>query len=210
MGGGQLKKIKPHDSDGGSQPATVVSQPAAVRPATISAATVATDIGHMASKPSAPQQRPHVSLRTPGLTLKAGIARNEPKEAAVADDRHDRTSPYTAESLDAAWDAYIEANPTEHLIVNSMRSHRPVHIAGDTWQVTVDSESQAQIFRDAMPALLRHIHDSLQNDMLSFDIVLNRGQSAPVVWNEREVYQHMMATSEKMRNFVEAFKLTLI
>lgn len=110
-----------------------------------------------------------------------------------------------------AWNSYIAANPTEHVLVNSMRSHLP-ETSGtpDAWVVSVDSEPQRNAFIDNIQTLLAHLRDHLANDNVTLEINVKAGEAAPAVWNEREVLHHILETSPRTRKLIEGFKLTLI
>ncbi len=60
-----------------------------------------------------------------------------------------------------------------------------------------------------MMSLLGSIRDSLSNDNVTLTVQLNTGDVAPSVWNEREVLRHITESSDKMRDFIDTFKLTL-
>lgn len=230
-GEGQLKKIVPatnHLSEpvkGVSAPVPQVSAPAPVheskpepRPAAPAAAPRA---GAAAPSPRTqpPQARPaaapgrplRTSLNAPVFSLRMTAADSGPDTAARPDAlRPKRTQEYTDEAMNAAWDEYIANHPTEHVLVNSMRSHRPVRSADGVWCVTVDSEPQRNVFVESMASLLGEFRDRLSNDEITVAVHINAGEAAPAVWNEREVLRHITESSETMRKLIDTFKLTLI
>lgn len=226
-GEGQLKKIAPAAS--GAPAAPVQSRPADVRPAPQPA--VQPESHHpaqlhtpnvVAESPAAyaPAPRsasgssfPRTSLHTPAFSLRqAAASENIKGEAApAAAVRPRRTEAYTADDMYNAWDAYIAANPTSQVLVNSMRSHLPVRDGdSDRWRVIVDSEPQRNVFVDNMMSLAGFLRDSLKNDNIEFQVLVNQGVYSPAVWNEREVLRHIVNSSASMRDFVDKFRLTLI
>lgn len=104
----------------------------------------------------------------------------------------------------------MDENPKEHVLVNSMRAHLPQTSSGNTWTVSVDSDTQANIISEKLPMLHDFLRNALKNDLLQIHVQVNQGDTAPVVWNEREVLKHMVESSEKVRNFVDKLKLNLI
>ena len=101
--------------------------------------------------------------------------------------------------------------PTERILVNTMRACPPHPVDGrpDLYLITVENPAQRDMMNDQLPTLLRHIHDSLQNDLIAFEIDINEGVSSPATWNEREVIAYMQQSSPSVAEFFRKFKLTL-
>lgn len=158
------------------------------------------------SHDAATQRR--TTLRTPGFSIKQGIKPSE--SAAVAPASALRNAEFTAERLLEAWKEFIASNPKEHVLVNTMRVHWPEKNSGNRWTVVVESDTQANIFNEKLGLLHGFLRNALANDLVEIAVEVNNGEAAPVVWNEREVLQHMLASSEKAHSFVEKLKLTLM
>ncbi len=90
-----------------------------------------------------------------------------------------------------------------------MRTARPQRIEGNRFSITVENPGQLDLMTQAIPEILRYIHDSLLNDRITIEIFVNSGESAPYTWNEREVLAHIAETTPVFKKFVEEFKLTL-
>ena len=62
---------------------------------------------------------------------------------------------------------------------------------------------------EKMPVLLKHIHDALGNDQVTFRIETNEGVSSPATWNEREIVAYLTETKPSVASFFKKFKLSL-
>ncbi|MDE7125684.1 MAG: hypothetical protein K2O12_04300, partial [Muribaculaceae bacterium] len=220
-GEGLLHKITPATSE---KPAMAPAAPAAasaIPPATQRADRQAQQISEAPAtytptprihRPTARETPLRTSLHTPAFSLKhASAALNEQQHEEAQSLQPKRDKSYDEAAMTAAWNEFIAANPTEHVLVNSMRSHLPVPDADKRiWNVTVDSEPQRNVFIDNMMNLIGFLRDRLENDHISIEVTVNAGATPPTVWNEREVYRHIMESSDSMRQFIESFKLTLI
>ncbi len=215
-GEGQLKKIEPVAQ---SQPATSVystsvppvehvAEPPVrpVSPAMPSPVTLS------ASAPLPPVNVP--SSRQPGRSLATISIRKQPQHhvaevAATRQKQELRKNPYSIDALDMTWETYIQAHPTSHILINTMRMARPQKTGEDRFVIKVENPGQLDLMEQAMPDILAHIHKALGNDMIAISVALNEGESAPHTWNERQVLAHIIETSPYFKTFSDDLKLKL-
>lgn len=153
-----------------------------------------------------PTAVPHtISIRNPEATLHP-----ESGTATVAAAEPSRSAKYSPEQLLAAWDAYKDAHPKSHILVNTMRASRPeASDRPDVYTVTVENQGQKEMLEAEMPSLLAHVHDALDNDFVAFDIVLNQGASSPSTWSEREIVAYMSEQYPNVKKLMTKLKLSL-
>lgn len=120
-----------------------------------------------------------------------------------------RNEPYTREQLHKAWQKFMQAHPTEHILVNTMRASFPAPQKGHTYKIMVENEMQRQTVEHAFPELLRSVRDELSNDHFSLIVEINQGAASPHTWNEREVLNHMVENIPALRGFIDDLGLTL-
>lgn len=120
-----------------------------------------------------------------------------------------RENPYTREQLNKAWQAYMSAHPTEHILVNTMRASFPSQIEGDSYKIMVENEMQRNVFDHAAPELLKFVRDAIKNDRFAISVEINQGEASPHTWNEREVLSHMIENIPELRGFIDDLGLTL-
>lgn len=120
-----------------------------------------------------------------------------------------RNEPYTREQLHKAWQKFMQAHPTEHILVNTMRASFPAQQEGHTYKIMVENEMQRQTVEHAFPELLRSVRDELSNDHFSLIVEINQGAASPHTWNEREVLNHMVENIPALRGFIDDLGLTL-
>lgn len=120
-----------------------------------------------------------------------------------------RNEPYSREQLNKAWQNFMQAHPTEHILINTMRASFPAPQEGHTYKIMVENEMQRQTVEQAFPALLQAVRDELSNDHFSLVVEINQGAASPHTWNEREVLNHMVENIPALRGFIDDLGLTL-
>ena len=201
---------------------TAAPGPQAVRPSQASQPAQATPPSRPADVPTAqrvaavPRSVPRMSsigISGPSISIRPGAARgaataatSEP--AAVGGNR---ASQFGQVDLERVWDGFAAARPTMHILVNTMRASRPVAIEGKSmaYRVTVENEMQRDVLSHAMTDLLTSLRNNLDNDMITLEIEINRGETARHTWNDREVLTRMLEESPAIKRLMDDLKLTL-
>lgn len=229
-GEGRLRKIDAADTKAPlvSAPAatapTKPSAPAATHKATSPQATGATPQA-APQAPAAPQphvqaSRPATHMPAPGMrsTLKMPVFNiNRPNETAAATDDategntagSGRCKPYSQTDLDNAWDEFIDAFPRKRILVNSMRTSRPVRLDESQVGVDLDSEIQLSTFREELGELLQWMRDRLQNDHLTLQLKVTDREPMRHVLNDRELMLTIIKERPMLEKFIKGLKLTL-
>ncbi|MDE5941835.1 MAG: DNA polymerase III subunit gamma/tau [Muribaculaceae bacterium] len=224
--GQRLKKIEVADSTAEAAApyrATPRQQPASVPPAQTQPQTVRPAVSHSpaVSVPSAPRVAPAPPARTPGrvagrghVSLASAFAEQKSEVSAAPGavaPRH--RNPVSEDALTAAWEKYMAANPKAHLLVNTMRAHRPVGCGDpshpELFVVTVVNPGQVELLTQEKPRLLEFLRAELTNDYIDFKLDLNEDAAAPTAWSDRDVLNHLVETNPQLAGFITDFKLTL-
>lgn len=194
-----------------------INTPATPQPSTVSEsspapyrqAPTASTSRPVAPRPAAPIPKV-INLRTPNASLKGGIATSDKASRPVAHTgATHRTEPYTDEQIARAWDDYMTTHPKEHVLVNTMRTARPVRTGTDLFTVTVENPGQTELMSQWLPDILASLRDATQNDAVTINVTINEGAAPAYTWNERDVYAHMVANIPGLKSFIDDFKLTL-
>lgn len=153
----------------------------------------------------APGSRGHISL--------ASVMAEKPAEqTAAGPTAPKRTTPFTDAQLMQQWEAFIAAHPKEHILVNTMRAHSPVHADGDapeTYLVTVVNIGQVELLNEVKPRLLGFLRDALQNDMLELRFNHDESAISPTAWSDRDVLAHLVENSPNVATLINTFKFSL-
>lgn len=229
-GEGRLRKIDAADtkaplvSAAAATAPTKPSAPAATHKATSPQATGATPQA-APQAPAAPQphvqaSRPATHMPAPGMrsTLKMPVFNiNRPNETTAATDDategntagSGRCKPYSQTDLDNAWDEFIDAFPRKRILVNSMRTSRPVRLDESQVGVDLDSEIQLSTFREELGELLQWMRDRLQNDHLTLQLKVTDREPMRHVLNDRELMLTIIKERPMLEKFIKGLKLTL-
>ncbi len=141
----------------------------------------------------------HSKDASQSASVQPGIGTTAPK----------RNEPYTREQLNKAWQNFMQAHPTEHILINTMRASFPAPQEGHTYKIMVENEMQRQTVEQAFPALLQDVRNDLCNDHFSLTVEINQGAASPHTWNEREVLNHMVENIPALRGFIDDLGLTI-
>lgn len=210
-GEGQLQKI---DTAAQSSPITKENTPS-----TPVATPVPASKPSVVASPPAPQYTPRPAKskvkfggNTPHFSISNHTAK-APAEASLtatpAASSLKRDSSFTIENLHAAWKEFIKANPSRHILNNTMRASFPTLVEGNTFIMLVENEKQHQEMNEAMPSILKYLRDILNNDFVDIRVDINQGEASPHTWNERQVLSHIMEQRPILKDFIDTFGLTL-
>lgn len=167
--------------------------------------------GGPASKPApSPVKRP---LKRPASTFSINPAKTSPQNgaqsAAVSPVREQRNGQYSREQLNKAWQDFIKAHPTEHILINTMRASFPAPVEGHNYKMMVENEMQRGVMEQIAPDLLKFVRDALENDSFTLTVEINEGAASPHTWNERDVLRHMVENIPALRGFIDDLGLTI-
>lgn len=208
-GEGQLKPIvaEPQKTYAAAQPQPKTTEPApAPQPKRTITPPPPPPPAQQASQPAVKRKSPIMS--GPSLRdLKS--APKETAQAPAAAAAKARTTPYTDEQVIASWHEYMNQHPTEQVLVNTMRASTPARVSGDIFRITVENHAQTQIMSAHMPELMKHIHDTLSNDLIKIEIAENHDAGSPHTWNDRELLGHIIEGNPAIRELIDSFKLML-
>lgn len=172
----------------------------------------------MPTQPPASRTAAHLPTTGTRSTLKMPVFNiNRPSEqAAATDDATDgiaagsgRCKPYSQTDLDNAWDEFIDAFPRKRILVNSMRTSRPVRLDESQVGVDLDSEIQLSTFREELGELLQWMRDRLQNDHLTLQLKVTDREPMRHVLNDRELMITIIKERPMLEKFIKGLKLTL-
>lgn len=168
-----------------------------------------------ASYSSTPQpvSAPKRPLKRPASTFSINHSREnaqaQSQGAAEMANRVVRNGLYSREQLNKAWQDFIKAHPTEHILINTMRASFPAQVDGHNYKMMVENEMQQSLMEQASQELLRFIRDAIENDHFTLAVELNQGAASPHTWSEREVLTHMVENIPDFKDFMEGLGLTL-
>ena len=225
-GGGQLQKIA--DSNTPSAPvqqaATTAAAPAAPNgppktpvtatpgPTSTSAASPQKPVTSPLPPPAAPPAGKRIIKKTGiGTFSISGNDGNTSQQSSSLTPAatQQRDAAYTPGQLNSAWQSYIKAHPTSHILINTMRASFPSPMEGHTYRVMVENEKQREEMMSAMPSILSTLHDATSNDHIMITVEINQGETSPHTWNERQVLNHMVENNPGLRDFIDDMQLTI-
>lgn len=169
---------------------------------------------HPVSRPKATSPAPapaHTGSRLSIRGLRPSASQSEHTSAPEAPAQA-RAEAYTDDDLKSRWNAWAEAHPTERILVNTMRTALPLRQDNDPtgqYTVTVENEHQHQLLTERLPELLTWLRDGLRNDAITIAVAINRGETSPTTWNDREVLSHLTAAHPEFAKFVADLDLRL-
>jgi hypothetical protein len=133
------------------------------------------------------------------------------QQAVAPSGAQQRTQPFTAEQLQAAWQGYIDEHPQERAMVTTMSYALPQRADSDEHYVmTVGSPAEQKNVEEHKEALVRFLCDAVKNDQLSLDIKVSETPiNSPKILSPREVVEEIKQHNPKFAQFLKDFDLGL-
>ena len=181
---------------------TVAPQPSAAAPAPAAPQPAA-------PQPAAPQPRSAASRRRPVAAGQSAAGAAATQSAPAAQGDTVRREPFTDDQLAAAWQDYIKAHPSEHVIISAMQMATPVKIGDNQYSVAVANVMQQNFMNDSKHKWLSSLRDALRNDMLAIDVTVAESAPEPAILSPRELANDMAQRLPQFRALVDDFGLRL-
>ncbi|MBR1551106.1 MAG: DNA polymerase III subunit gamma/tau [Muribaculaceae bacterium] len=163
--------------------------------------------GMPAPRPAAPASTTRVAApAAPAVKKQPADTAPAAPAAPVTATRHEA---FTAEQLQAAWQAYIDQHPNEHITVSTMRLARPARINDTLYQIEVESQGQVEHMEKTKGGWLNAMRDAVGNDMLAIDVKIGEKMSDHRILTPREVVNNIREHNPNFNKFIQDFQLSL-
>ena len=135
----------------------------------------------------------------------------EQRNEAVASTVQPRSTAFSAEQLQEAWQSYIDQHPQERALATTMSYATPQ--PGDNaehYVMVVGSPTEQKNVEEHKESLLKFLHDTLQNDRLLLDVkVSEQPIDTPKILSPREVVEQIKQHNPNFTQFLKDFDLGL-
>ncbi|MCI9608459.1 MAG: DNA polymerase III subunit gamma/tau [Muribaculaceae bacterium] len=149
------------------------------------------------------------SLRTPRVSLRTGLLKDQPAAGAVKE-KPKRSKLFSYPEFENAWNSFINAHPKERIIVNTMRTSVPVTTDSIHFTAEVTNEMQRDLMVEKMPQILAWLRDRLENDHIELDVnVVESAEGMRYTLNDRELMAKIVEENPFVGEFMEKLKLKL-
>lgn len=180
-----------------AQPAVQQQKPAVQRPSAVPAASSSTATG---GRKIAPLPKLH------GSVVNTVVSVSEPVEtynAAAA-----RNAPYTYENLLDAWRSFVKDNPSEIILVNTIKSgDAPVEKSHGEYEFVVENEAQREMFEKKKEMLLSYLCDKLGNDGVRLQIKVREAGTREKLWTQKELLTDIIERNPRAKTFIDKYRL---
>ena len=151
---------------------------------------------------------PSINLKTPSVAAANPQIAREPEQKYSAPAA--RNAPYTYENMIDAWRSFVKDNPSEILLVNTIKSGDfPAEISAGEYEFTVENEAQRDMFEKKKPLILGYLRDKLGNDNVSLLIKIREAGVREKLWTQKELLTDVIERNPSAKNFIEKYRLRL-
>lgn len=156
-----------------------------------------------------PQSDPSSGKR--GMPSRPASFRLNPETADKSADRHEdkRTSAFTPEQFQEAWDQYASKHPEQRILVAAMRASRPEMITSSEYKVTVNHPAQKQAFESVLTDLSEFLKNTLSNDSIVVHIEIGETENAEKKLAPKEFLKMVVDENEELAKFLKAIDAEL-
>ena len=160
---------------------------------------------------AAPSGRPMPRAVGNAPRIMVNVTNSPAQQPAAPASMSQRTQPFSAEQLQAAWQGYIDQHPQERALCTTMSYALPQ--PGDSaehYVMTVGCPTEQKHVEERKEALMRFLCDALQNDRLSLDVKLSdKPIDTPKILSPREVVEQIKQHNPNFTQFLKDFDLGL-
>lgn len=170
--------------------------------------------------PSTPKEpeTPPAGLKVGGYSLSAlaqKVRQNRqgtsaPEAPAEATETPERDNAYTEADFNRAWAAVIKDVKNKPVLYSALLECTPKPVEPDRYLLEVPSDIQAEAIRNALPQMLKIIHDVVQNDRPTIEVKVMEGELPPQFWSDRMVHDYLMEHHPALREFISKHNLRSI
>lgn len=184
-------------------PAAPVAAPAQqpVAPPAAPVATPATSTAPRATYSAPARTAAGPAMRLGSMSMSA--ARVQPGEQTRA-----QAEPVTPDGVARAWQKYIDDHPKDFALIQIMSAAKPELVNGH-YQLAL-SVANSTLMSGAVDQVIAHMRVTLRNDAFTFILNTIEGELPPEFWNERKIFDHMLAKSPTFTAFCQEFDLKLL
>lgn len=133
-----------------------------------------------------------------------------PEAPAEATETPERDNAYTEADFNRAWAAVIKDVKNKPVLYSALLECTPKPVEPDRYLLEVPSDIQAEAIRNALPQMLKIIHDVVQNDRPTIEVKVMEGELPPQFWSDRMVHDYLMEHHPALREFISKHKLRSI
>lgn len=146
---------------------------------------------------------PRIMVNVPNSTA--------PQQQAAVASKPQRTQPFSAEQLQAAWQGYIDQHPQERALCTTMSYALPQPGAtAEHFVITVGSPTEQKNVEEHKEALMKYLCDAVSNDRLSLDVKVSEVPiDTPKILSPREVVEQIKQHNPNFNQFLKDFDLGL-
>lgn len=189
------------------QTAQPVTPPPASQPQPAVSATISSSV----PPPPSPQARPGARPGTPGIkniSIRNGIKKQE--EAPVQEVKmQEMNKPVDNESLARIWNEFITTIPGETILINTIKSCRPVLVSATQFEVVVDIPDQVEKLKEKGANLLYYLRTKLQNSSLTMIVRESEKHERVRAYSQAEKYSLMAQTNPDINLLKDSFGLEM-
>ena len=164
-----------------------------------------------APSPTASRPLANVVGKTPRIMVNVSNAPAQRPQASASTGMPQRTQPFSAEQLNAAWQNYIDQHPQERALCTTMSYALPQPgEQAEHYVMIVGSSTELKNVEEHKQALLKFLSDQLQNDRLALDVkVSDVPIDTPKILSPREVVEEIKQHNPNFTQFLKDFDLGL-
>ena len=177
------------------------------------AQAVSSPAAHAATQPS-PPPAPRPQSRTVGNAPRIMVnVPNAPatQQQATTANVQQRTQPFSAEQLQAAWQGYIDQHPQERALCTTMSYALPQpDDSAEHYVMTVGSPTEQKNVEEHKDSLMKFLCDAVNNDRFTLDIKVSEVPiDTPKILSPREVVEQIKQNNPNFTQFLKDFELGL-
>lgn len=144
---------------------------------------------------------------TPSAATPADEKKNDRTVTSTATAR--RATAYSDEQFREAWYDFIRRNPTEVILISTMKAIMPVRSRDDCFEMHLDNPAQMENMEAHLAKVLGWLRDKLDNDNVTITMSVREKVEGEKVWTDREILDSVIERNPAFAEMMRQYKLKL-
>lgn len=120
-----------------------------------------------------------------------------------------RATAYSDEQFREAWYDFIRRNPTEVILISTMKAIMPVRSRDDCFEMHLDNPAQMENMEAHLAKVLGWLRDKLDNDNVTITMSVREKVEGEKVWTDREILDFVIERNPAFAEMMRQYKLKL-
>lgn len=144
------------------------------------------------------------AAKRPGAGKLKSFRLTEMSDQPVVNTLEKRTSSFTDDDFERAWNEFMARNSEMHILLSAMRVAKKLRKSESSIELVVEHPAQVQAFETSMPQLVGFLRDYLKNDLLTLESRIDEKAEMQKPLPPQEFLKKVLNENPSLGNFLQS------